>query len=510
MAKVNTTVYKIKDEVTDIYEVFKSRNDLIVDNHQNPTIGVQVKTKQGSIPKWSNFVSLFNGDLSQLRANACQGAIVVLRVAQSFLAFSLGMGRTQLCQDIIEERFGLITSLNMLDEGKIKAVDLKSLERSGKGKREQSSEWVTISDFSIDINTEILKSVTGKNSIEGIGKTMTGSDGLNLRIELDRQTIFETAGKLIKNYQSDSYKTSYGWINNVFIVKKANMIKQLNDLLVIKINSSDENIWMCVPDVIEWDKVDHFRYGSENQFDDILIDEWKADVSQYGPIELETLKRKKIRAYSDEGVTIYEWPVIKCIVGEVEFSGKPYVLNEGKWFCFEKKYSDELKRLEREIELSAEKESNIGLKKYNHEGEGKYNEDNEISGKFFLMDKKLIDGIELCDLYSINREFLHIKRYGGSSCLSHLFNQGIVSAQLWSSDKSFRANANQKLKEPFLLLTPETPINPSDYAVKYGIISKRGHRFKLPKFSLISYKNIKAVLERMGYRVNIVKIEDIS
>jgi len=510
MAKVNTTVYKIKDEVSDIYEIFKSRSDLIVDNHQNLTIGVQVKIKQGAIPKWSNFVSLFNGDLTQIRANACQGAVVVFRVAQSFIVFSMGMGRTQLRQEFIEERFGLITILNLLDEGKVKAIDLKSLERSGKAKREQSSEWVTLSDFSIDINTEILKSVTGKNTIEGIGKTMTGSDGLNMRIELDRQTVFETAEKLLEQYRSDSYKTSYGWINNVFIVKKADTIKQLNDLLVMKINSSDENIWMCVPEVIDWDKVDYFRYGSEKHFDDILIDKWKAEVSQYGPIELETLKRRKIKAYSDDGVSIYEWPVIKCIVGEVEFLGKPYVLNEGKWFCFEKNYSDELKRLEREIELSAEKEINIGLKKYNHQNEGNYNEVNEISGKFFLMDKKLVDGIELCDLYSINRDFLHIKRYGGSSCLSHLFNQGIVSAQLWFSDRSFRANAKQKLKEPFLLLNPEAPVNPSDYAVKYGIISKRGHRFKLPKFSLIAYKGVKTILEKMGYKVNIVKIEDIS
>lgn len=80
------------------------------------------------------------------------------------------------------------------------------------------------------------------------------------------------------------------------------------------------------------------------------------------------------------------------------------------------------------------------------ETEGLYNirlvEDNPSSR--ILMDKKTVyhggygSQVELCDVLVVDGSFIHVKHYGGSSSLSHLFAQGLVSAQLIKSDDAFR------------------------------------------------------------------------
>ena len=61
-----------------------------------------------------------------------------------------------------------------------------------------------------------------------------------------------------------------------------------------------------------------------------------------------------------------------------------------------------------------------------------------------VMDRKNIrygggaSRIEFCDLFINKRTLLHVKRYGGSSAMSHLFSQGVVSATLFLQDRDFR------------------------------------------------------------------------
>ena len=67
------------------------------------------------------------------------------------------------------------------------------------------------------------------------------------------------------------------------------------------------------------------------------------------------------------------------------------------------------------------------------------------------MDRKTVyhDGygsqVELCDALVMDGAFIHVKQYGGSSSLSHLFAQERVSAQLIKSDDVFRRKAQDKI-----------------------------------------------------------------
>ena len=69
------------------------------------------------------------------------------------------------------------------------------------------------------------------------------------------------------------------------------------------------------------------------------------------------------------------------------------------------------------------------LPPFNDELEAEYNQRTALSDprRFALMDRRLIpfgggqSKVEMCDLFSSNQDFIHVKRYAGSSDLSHLF-----------------------------------------------------------------------------------------
>lgn len=83
--------------------------------------------------------------------------------------------------------------------------------------------------------------------------------------------------------------------------------------------------------------------------------------------------------------------------------------------------------------------------------------------QFAVMDQKTIahgggqSTIEFCDLYSASKDILHLKRYGQSSTLSHLFSQGLVSGELFRMEAAFRKKVNRKLPKSHKLRDPKQP-----------------------------------------------------
>jgi len=128
------------------------------------------------------------------------------------------------------------------------------------------------------------------------------------------------------------------------------------------------------------------------------------------------------------------------------------------------------------------------------------------------MDKKLIvhgggySKIEFCDLYSKDKKIIHVKHYGGSAVLSHLFSQGVVSGELLLADKEFREKVNEKLSNGHKINNPNDKPNPSDFQIIFGIISSSSKQLEIPFFSKVSLRNAKRRLETYGYKVSLQKI----
>lgn len=133
----------------------------------------------------------------------------------------------------------------------------------------------------------------------------------------------------------------------------------------------------------------------------------------------------------------------------------------------------------------------------------------------FLLDKKTVyyggrsSQVELCDVLREDGSFIHVKRYSGSAALSHLFNQGYVSAKLIKADPDFRAAA-QKIVDHVVL----SDFNLGKDCVKrvvFAIISKYGgDRPEIPFFSKVALDAVRSQLAAMDIPVSITRIREVS
>lgn len=162
-------------------------------------------------------------------------------------------------------------------------------------------------------------------------------------------------------------------------------------------------------------------------------------------------------------------------------------------------------------------QSDIVLPNYNHADEGAYNLSlpAAIPGSTCL-DRNLIpyggghSTIEFCDLLTADRRLVHIKRYSGSAQLSHLFNQGVVSGELFVQEREFREKLNEKLPDGRKLADVAARPNPQDYQVIFAIISKSNNPLEIPFFSKVSLRNARRRLLGYGYTVKIAKISNLA
>lgn len=107
----------------------------------------------------------------------------------------------------------------------------------------------------------------------------------------------------------------------------------------------------------------------------------------------------------------------------------------------------------------------------------------------------------------IDRQLFHVKRYGQSSILSHLFMQGMVSAELLLSDAQFRLAVNARLPPSHQLDDPNSRPLPSAYEVVFAIGSNEVGPLTLPFFSRVTLRNVvRSLTQSFGYRVSLTKI----
>jgi uncharacterized protein (TIGR04141 family) len=151
--------------------------------------------------------------------------------------------------------------------------------------------------------------------------------------------------------------------------------------------------------------------------------------------------------------------------------------------------------------------------------EGAYNEAaaKQIGG--LCLDGKTVgisgpDRIEICDLLAKDGYFIHVKKRSRSSTLSHLFAQGVTSAELLLDDDEFRQEAAKKVAgigAGFKSAIPKKRGEREKIKVAYVVLS-RGQRpdkpYGLPFFSLVSMKTATERLRRAGIEVFAKEIKE--
>jgi uncharacterized protein (TIGR04141 family) len=117
--------------------------------------------------------------------------------------------------------------------------------------------------------------------------------------------------------------------------------------------------------------------------------------------------------------------------------------------------------------------------------------------------------MEPCDFFSTKREFLHIKDEARSSRLSHLFQQGVNSAEAFFTDAAYRRAFKQLVAEKNTAVAANLPgaeqrPRTEELTVAFAVMRKplKDGSMRLPFFSKVSLRNAARHLSRAyGYKV---------
>lgn len=528
-------IYLLKEEHTEALEqIFRKPKEL---KHEQIRIGnslvgdLHFGNCEINEPKWikSFFGSSFNNRRSEeseggkLKLFTASPRVVILieievetNVKRTF-ALAFGYGWNLLDPASYEESFGLRTCLNIIKSDGLRRIDKKNMTSVPKDTSEQLSLVGGIADFGIDIEQDLLRAIVAEVQDESFGKWASGKDALFVTPPVDVANIKGFLKTCYERYMSDDYKKDFNWIDQVAIVRDKDSLTSLDDRLIRKLSDRDlDKTWMAVPELIEWSDVDGFSFtpkGDRN--DDLDLEKFLDFIGNKKSIALsrKTLNRDVYCQSSSSDQPKYIWKAYKCLYCELSDAdeGKTYLLNNGLWFEVENEYSE---TVETDYRHLLDNGSSYSFPVCHAKDETAYLEEVErsVPGTCCTHKKSSVylrgkGQVEFADLFTRDNKIIHVKRYGQSWLLSHLFSQGIVSGELWVTDHEFREEVNKVLPEQMRLEDPQYKPNAADYTIVYGIISSKPDSLNIPFFSKVNVNSAKKRLEGFGYQVSLQKID---
>ncbi|MBT3029507.1 MAG: TIGR04141 family sporadically distributed protein [Candidatus Thiodiazotropha sp. (ex Lucina pensylvanica)] len=513
------SLFLIKEKYTELSDIVK--NTSCSDPVIVPIAGLgnsylYVKKGFSDYPKWS---SLFRSviDIDLIGKSNSISAVLILKSNDRYFVLSFGQGgRFLLKDDVFEERFGLIVTLNSVESNSLRCVDKQSLDSLESHTRIQSGYATSADQFGLDVEQDMLKAVVGAPRDTKLGTRMAGTDSLSVSVKMDLDDMEYLLNSYKEKFEEDLEAKGYDWINNIAIIKgNSSLIPKLEEKLIEKFEKKNyTNLWLSIPEIIHWDTVTGFIFtsGKKIAHSDINLDGFLSTIKPE-EITIDILKSRKVSCVdADHKLVFKSWSVFKCLYAEIDLDEDKYILNDGKWFRVNVNFVEKTN-----TDFSQIAKSSLNLPAYVGGGEGAYNKSvsDASPDKYALLDdkNKIFHGggqgqVEVCDLFSTEKNLIHVKRYGKSSVFSHLFAQGFVSGQLLQLDPSFREKVRKKLPPKFEdLIDINGRPKEGEFTITYGVISdSEGEDLYLPFFSRVNLNNTAKILGGFGFNVEVLKI----
>ena len=497
-------------------------------------------------PTWLHFINGFvEGEPLVLENRSCS-AILFLNVTvpgttdgRTF-ALTFGTGHHALRQEAFERNFGLKVTLNAVARQDLKNLDVATPEATTLQKRIQSSRRMDLQGFGIDVERDLLRLAGGIPTDAAFAKSLAGRDALTLSARMSPADLEIKCRRALELFGATDYKKDYGFIDQVTPVRDHSLIEVLDNLVFAEIQmllgGTPSDLHLTLPEIIDPERSHEigyfglgFKSGAKPSFGEIAIEDYIAQLADGHPDQLTSMAELKssheVRVVVDgQGDKERRRKIYDCFVFEATQNEKTYVLFAGDWYLVEDKFfksveQDFMRLLAttpiratttalNEQQLIAELDQDPDL----------LNLDKVKCSPFGAQGANL----EPCDFLSRDRAFIHLKDGHGSDAISHLWNQGVVSAETFVRDdvfrKSMRKNAIKRQtnsgKTGFEALLPDgrsKPL-PTNYKVVFGIMRhryKRTNRMGLPFFSMVSLRVAASRIELMGYDVEVHLIEKV-
>lgn len=533
------TVYLLKESVKSFEKALddpKAVEEVALKDGLDFT-GVMYRGRQNAAPPaWKAFLREGTDDPLANLENQHQSVLLLVRPSKQkrILAFVFGYARALLKPSCYETDFGLKVVMNVVDPDKLRCLDASTLEEVPVQTKKQASRVSALEMFEVDPDADMLRALTGTpreilddGTKPRLGKVVSGSAALAVRPNLRFDELGDLSKEILALYQRDDYKKhGFEWVDHLRQVRDKDLVEKLDGLLLKTLQKKDaEKVTLAPPEVLDWERFGHLHFScaKDEKFDDFRIEDFYAAMGDASSWTVQRLRQTTVVATdASADKEIAKHPLHRSLVFDTVLKGERYLLTNGLWFCLDTDFAKTV-----ETFLAALEEASVGLPPFDktkHKTEGGYTTAVCKGTKDFAhMDRKLVrptngrTDIEVCDIFTAARQFVHIKPYKGSSTLSHLLAQGSVSADLFQGDYGFREAARKQVAKSSARIAGLFPkakgiAKVANFEVVFAVIKKKpkaGTKWQhtLPFFAQLHLMQSAKLIQSKSYKVSVKLIE---
>lgn len=498
-------------------------------------------------PTWFDFVSGFaTGGLRPLVNQSCAAVLFLevlpddKRLPKQIMALTFGTAHHSLDPDAFERSFGLKVVLNAVARSNLRSLDIATLDATTFQKRIQASRDADLQGFGIDVDRDLLRLAAGSPRDNSFARSLAGKDALTLHTKTSPADVIEKCKTALKLYQATDYKKDFGFIDFVTPVRQQDILDQLDAVAFAEVqelakgNTSDLHI--ALPDILspeESVEVGYFgvglKSGRKQAYTRIAIEDYVEELKagQIGDIaDMAQLRAShEIRVITDgEGDKKQKRKLYDCFVYELTHKGDTYVLFAGDWFVVDQAFHAAVEN--DFLKLVAKKPFVASTKT---QSERDFIAELDAHKNLLNLDQVKLSpagapgaNLEPCDFLSATKQFIHLKDGHSSAPISHLWNQGVVSAESFVRDEKFRTDLRKEVKKRqtkskktgFDAILPDGRSKPvaSEFTVVFGIMRnryKKSRTVSLPFFSKVSLRSVADRIQLMGFPVEVHLVERV-
>lgn len=474
--------------------------------------------------------------------NETAAGVVLVRVDDCVYALSFGMGHVLLDTQYIEPAFGLEFTLRAVESKHVRQVTKSVMDERGRSDRSSVTGGASIKDFGIEEYGEIVSRIAGRLmdlDVSGLPLLkltymregnrrihVAGVDALKIPLGIEAQDLIADLREITRARDDLPLADDFDDVAQVRPLKKGNPFAARLDtsLDAMLLDPAQDSVSCAIPaDCRDYEGLAssyRIRFGRRQEVDleELDIDTLAASLDGVNPNgRLAALRGATIQLLADDstGVASRMIPADRWIVAESSLDSSRFFLHEGRWYQIGSQYSETLlKHVEEIFDQSTTLSLPPWLPAYKEEKD--YNE--EVPGvdtRLLCLDRNKIitsqhpnPGIEVADLLGPGNELIHVKRADRSTSLSHLFSQGIISADALCGNEE----AREKFAAKVSALDPNRGISESwtPKTVIYAIRHSAGRTItadSLFTFSRVSLLRATSHLkQRWNIRVEIINI----